>query len=424
MKKNLLSSLLIFCAAWQSLFAQINLNWNSSYSPAWANGDMSGTASNIGGNSISCSASVSITGPGNFTNAMGSFGAQTPTVSGAVFTIPGASNRLQITTNYNQNTSYTTVVLSFTSYATNVFFRIADIDKNDPNSTTYFDRVTITGSNGSTTFNPVITKYDAVTDPNFLIISGNTAHVNTTGGQAGNTASDATDQRGTVNVNFGTASINSITIRYDNAPGANNNTASQSVAIGQVSFNQSILPSILTDFSGYRQGRNVALNWKTSQEINSAFFELERSYGSSWEKIGTVAAAGFSSSELRYSFTDINPQGSLLLYRLKQVDKDDKYKYSGIVRINAAGTEKGITAYPNPFNDQFSASVYSPLQQSARVVLVDVSGRVMKSENRNLYAGDNNMLLSGLGTLPKGIYQVIAYDISGNQLGSTKLLKE
>ncbi|MBK6938389.1 MAG: hypothetical protein IPH18_17200 [Chitinophagaceae bacterium] len=244
---------------------------------------------------------------------MGSFGSQTPTVNGAVFTVPGASSRIQITPNFNNNTSYATIVLSFTSLATNISFRIADIDKNDATSTTYFDRVTITGSNGSSTFSPSITKFDAVTDPNFLIISGNTARVNTTSGQAGNTDSDAADQRGTINVDFGTAAINTVTIRYDNAPGANTNPAAQSIAVGSVTFSQSVLPVSLTDFSAYRQSRDVILKWTTHQENNSASFEIERSNdNSNWLKVGNVTAAGFSGNDLNYSFLDVNPQGAVL----------------------------------------------------------------------------------------------------------------
>jgi hypothetical protein len=172
-----------------NLLAQINLNWATSFSPSWGNGDLTGTASNIGGNSINCSASFIMTGAGVFMPVLGSSGSQSPSVSGAVFTVPGTTNRIQVTPNYNSNSSYTDIVLSFSSMTTNISFRIVDIDKSDASSTTYFDRVTVTGSNGSSTFNPTLTKYDPVTDPNFLVLSGNSAQVNTTSGQAGNTAS-------------------------------------------------------------------------------------------------------------------------------------------------------------------------------------------------------------------------------------------
>lgn len=424
MRRPLLFAGLCLLFIQQSLFSQITLNWASSFSPTWSNGDLSRTASNISGNSINGTATISMTGPGSFSQAMGSSGSQTPTVSGAVFTVPGAGSRIQLTPNFNNNSSYTETVLNFTAQTTNVSFRIVDIDKSDPTSDTYFDRVTITGTDGSSSFNPTITKYDAVTDPNFLIISGNTAHVNTVSGQAGNTASDASDQRGTITVNFGSAVINSITIRYDNAPGSDNNPAVQSIAIGNISFSQFTLPVSLANFSGYRRQQDVMLEWTTKQEYNSASFEIERSNGSnSWEKIGTVAAAGTSNSDLDYSFRDLNPQGSLLLYRLRQVDIDDNFKYSGIVRIASGNKVPGIQAYPNPFREQFSISLRSPLQQMVAVTLFDVSGRTVQTERRNVSAGENNFILNIARTIPTGTYTVVVQDADGNQVGQLKMLK-
>lgn len=408
-----------------NLIAQTNLNWASSFSPAWANGNTNGTASNIGGNSINCTATLTMVGGGSYVQALGSSGAQTPTVSGATFTVPGTGNRLQVTPNFSNNAGYVNIVLSFTTMVSNVSFKIVDIDKSDAFSTTYFDEVIVTGSNGSNNYNPTITKYDATTNPNFLVISGNTAHVNTTGGQGGNTASDASDQLGTVNVNFNTAVINSITIRYGNATGANINPASQAIAIGSVSFTQSTLPVSLINFSGHKQGQDVLLDWTTSQEFNSAAFSIERSEGANgWQKIGTVAAAGTSTSEKNYSFTDMNPPGSILLYRLQQTDIDGNFKYSGIVRIVNKGAIAVMQAYPNPFISQFNISIHADRLQLVSTVIVDCAGRILKSVSRNLYPGDNNFMVGGIGPLGKGIYLVELRDEGGNIIGRAKLLKE
>ncbi len=409
----------------QSLSSQITLNWGNSFSPSWSHGALNRTANNISGNSINCVATVSMSGPGSFTLAMGSSGAQTPTVNGAVFTVPGASSRIQITPNFNNNSSYTQTVLNFTALTTSVSFRIVDIDKSDPTSDTYFDRVTITGSDGSASYNPTITKYDAVTDPDFLIVSGNTAYVNTASGQAGNTASDASDQRGTITVNFGSAVINSVTIRYDNAPGSDNNPAAQSIAVGNISFSQFTLPVSLTNFSGYRQQQDVMLEWTTKQEYNSASFEIERSNGSnSWEKIGTLAAAGYSNSDLQYRFLDQQAQGSLLLYRLKQVDADDHYKYSSIVRISSATDGPAVKIYPNPFMDKLSISLHSPVQQVAFLTVSDAAGKILVTTTRNLFAGPNNILLGNLSQLAKGVYFISIRNTEGYDLGHTTVLKE
>ncbi len=406
------------------LNAQTSLNWASSFSPSWSDGSTSGTASNVGGSGINCTATATITGGGSFMQALGGSGAQTPTVSGSTFTVPGTTNRLQVTPNYTSNASYTDIVLTFTSLATNISFKIVDIDKSNANSTTYFDQVTIAGSNGTTTYNATLSKYDAVTDPNFLIISGNIAHVNTTSGQAGNTASDAADQRGTVNVSFGTTSLTSIKIHYNNTAGADADPASQAIAIGSVSFSASTLPVSLTAFSGHRLLRDVLLDWTTQQEINTASFGIERNSGSNWETIGTVTARGNSSSVSNYSFTDINPQGSVLLYRLKQIDIDANYKYSNIVRIAAKNTKTGILSYPNPFTTLVNVSINSSYNQPVEIILYDAGGKTVQAETKDLYAGSNNFTITGLDKLTKAVYYLEVKDASGEILGRCKLMKE
>lgn len=408
------------------LFTQVNLNWASSFTPVWNNGDLSHTATNIGGNSINCTATISMHSPGgSFGKSNGASGSQTPTVSGAIFVVPSSSSCIQVTPDYNQKTGYSNTILIFSALTTSVSFRVVDIDKAAPTDYSYFDRVTITGTNGSTTFNPLITKFDPLTDPNFLIISGNTAYVNPASGQADNAISDLTDQRGTINVNFGTAIINSITIRIDNAPGTDNNPGAQSIAIGALSFSQSVLPVTLTNFSGHRQQQDVLLNWSTSQEFNSALFEIERSNGSSsWEKIGFVTASGNSSTYVDYSFRDVNPQGSLLLYRLKQIDIDNKFKYSSVVRITTKNAASDLQLYPNPARDHASINIYSAGQQQASFYILDAMGRTVRTETRKLFTGENNIMLSKFAAIHKGIYHIVVYDESGSMMGRTKVVKE
>ncbi|MEK7225602.1 MAG: T9SS type A sorting domain-containing protein, partial [Bacteroidota bacterium] len=303
-------------------------------------------------------------------------------------------------------------------------FKIVDIDKNNPNSTTYFDRVTVTGSNGVTTYNATITKYDAVTDPDFLVISGNVAQVNTTSGEADNTPSDATDQRGTVNVSFGTTALTSITIRYDNAPGANSNPASQAIAIGSVSFSSSTLPVNMLSFNGYKQAQDVLLKWSTSQEINTDKFEIERNSGGNWETIGTVAARGNSNTITDYTFTDINPQGNLLLYRLKQIDIDQNFKYSTIVRISSKNTVADLLSYPNPFSSQVNLSISSALNQVVIINIYDAAGKTVRTETSKLFTGSNSINITALDKLSRGIYHIDVRDDAGIILGRSMLMKE
>ncbi len=399
------------------------LNWGSSFSPAWATSAVSGAASNISGTGINSNVSVSISG-GAYTYANGVSGSLSPTVSGATATVPSSAQRLQVGVNFASNTDSCIITYNFTSLITGVSFRIVDIDKLNATSFSYVDKITVRGSNGSSTFLPTITKYDAATDPNFLIISGNVVNANPTSGQAGNTASDATDQRGTVTVNFGTAAINSITIRYDNQAAAQANPGVQFIAVGNMSFTQAVLPVSLLTFSGAQQGNDVKLKWATAQETNSEAYIIEKSNGTgNWSAIGTVAARGNSSDRTDYTYTDFSPEKRDLYYRLMMTDRDGRYNYSTVVKIaNKTGAVQ-FTAFPSPFTTQIGMAVQSPVKTTATIQLTDALGRQAAIRYQELEKGSNSFTITALERLTPGIYYITITDDEKNLLGRTAVVK-
>ena len=243
MKKTL--QLIIGLIFFSSVSAQsYTLNWASSFFPAWANGATTGNAINIGGSTINCSVSIVKSG-GAYTN----FGGPTTPTVGSSTVVAGSTNNMQVALDYSTASQYTDITFTFSTLVYNVNFNLADIDRLTNTSNSYYDRITITGMMGLTSVQPVVAKYDATTDPNFLNISGNVAQVNTTSGMAGNTASDATDQKGTIMVNFNGKSITSFTIRYDNVAGVAANPGIQFISVGNISFYKAMpLPVELTSF--------------------------------------------------------------------------------------------------------------------------------------------------------------------------------
>jgi hypothetical protein len=97
-----------------------------------------------------------------------------------------------------------------------------------------------------------------------------------------------------------------------------------------------VLPVTLVSFFAKKENQAALLQWTTSYETNSAFFEIQRSEnGKDWHALGQVAAGGESKALLQYAFTDSNPisGGSSKgenLYRLKMVDTDERFAYSMI----------------------------------------------------------------------------------------------
>lgn len=93
------------------------------------------------------------------------------------------------------------------------------------------------------------------------------------------------------------------------------------------------LPVSLNNFSYAISDKKVALNWSTLSETNSKQFIIERSSnGMDFDAIGSVPAAGMSSAETQYAFTDYSPD-FINYYRLKQTDIDGRSVNSRILYV-------------------------------------------------------------------------------------------
>ena len=77
---------------------------------------------------------------------------------------------------------------------------------------------------------------------------------------------------------------------------------------GSYSFSPiSINSFTLISFQAALNEAGVVLNWSTSNEVNTATFEIQRSTDAiNFSTIGTKAAAGNSSAVINYTFTDIS----------------------------------------------------------------------------------------------------------------------
>ena len=110
-------------------------------------------------------------------------------------------------------------------------------------------------------------------------------------------------------------------------------------------FEAALLPVRLENFTAARAGNTVKLSWKSAEEINSREYIAERSGdGVSYSQVGVVAAKGMPAD---YSLTDAHPLTGANFYRLKPVDKDNKFVYSKVVKVNFT-TLPGISSVQIP----------------------------------------------------------------------------
>ena len=168
------------------------------------------------------------------------------------------------------------------------------------------------------------------------------------------------------------------------------------------------LPVVLLDFVAQPQGTAVQLAWHTASEKNSARFDIERSTdGTTFSKLGAVAAQGTTSLAHRYGFRDAQlPLGAATLYyRLRQVDVDGSFAFSPvrIVSVAGAGASAGsLVLFPNPTT---AAATLSGAPAQAAVQVLDALSRVVYATTS---AADGTATLALPAGLPKGVYIVRA----------------
>lgn len=184
---------------------------------------------------------------------------------------------------------------------------------------------------------------------------------------------DALVEVGGETINFSIVSATNPLLVND----ANCGGSIQNSTVYNIIDNDLPLPITLVSFSAKVLSTQVQLGWQTSMEIQSAYFETQRSTNAiDWRAIGQVKAQQNSNTLYQYSFLDTNPQ-SRNYYRLKMIDIDSTYQYSKIVSANLTSIQSNqVLIYPNPVGKNESLKiVLTTMAENISVELNDVLGR-------------------------------------------------
>ena len=173
-----------------------------------------------------------------------------------------------------------------------------------------------------------------------------------------------------------------------------------------------------------QSAHNAMISWTTTNEVNTNYFEVERSEDAvNFTTIGQVSASRSEEITHNYSLPDYlsSVHSSILYYRLKMVDIDGKYSYGKVVAINLDQSDTKISIYPNPASDYAVLKLYSEKQTTAMMRLMDDAGKQIVVKTINVSRGNNNIVLDQMVSLPKGVYFVQV--IMNNNLYNEKLMK-
>lgn len=140
------------------------------------------------------------------------------------------------------------------------------------------------------------------------------------------------------------------------------------------------LPLELLDFYGEQKKEINMLRWTTSNEVQTAYFIIERGEdGLHFDAIGKTAAAGNYSGNRDYLFEDLKPLSGHNYYRLKMVDQDGSLTYSNIILLRSYGAGNKLMVFPNPTTQSVNIRMERAIRgQEAMVQLTDLKGSVLQ----------------------------------------------
>jgi sugar lactone lactonase YvrE len=167
------------------------------------------------------------------------------------------------------------------------------------------------------------------------------------------------------------------------------------------------LPVELRTFTAACTKAGVKLIWTTATEVNFYGFDIERTAGGIWQKIGFVQGSGTTNAPQSYGFVDASAAGTVE-YRLKQIDRDGKFAYSKEVEATPAGAPAEFAQlqnYPNPFNPSTTISFTVPSNGPATLKIFNAIGQeVATLFTGEVQAGMYNHVRFNASNLPSGMY--------------------
>ena len=226
---------------------------------------------------------------------------------------------------------------------------------------------------------------------------------------------------GTFNINQGGLAGSTLRIRVC----VDTNAASDDGWLETVSVPEAgamVLPVTWSSVSVQDSKRGPVVQWSTSSEDNSELFQVERMNleNREFEVLGEISAAGYSTEEIKYEFTDSRYiSNQINYYRIKQVDFNGLFDYSEVVSLRVDGDETHeVHVYPNPANDLIYVETDLGLSKKlSGIKIYNIYGAIETELTVDSNSGQK--LRVDVSHLNEGLYFLRFEDINQGALGKT-----
>jgi len=134
------------------------------------------------------------------------------------------------------------------------------------------------------------------------------------------------------------------------------------------------------------------LSWSTAQELNNAYFIIQKSTnGIDYKTVGEVKGAGNSVEEQNYRYLDISTGEQKVFYLIKQIDFDGDAGQTHTVMLSREHTNNFmVTSMSSTITDKiFTLTLRSEVTDSFEYKVLDMNSRVLKNGSAEIVKGAN-----------------------------------
>jgi hypothetical protein len=182
------------------------------------------------------------------------------------------------------------------------------------------------------------------------------------------------------------------------------------------------LPVTFSYFNAECSANSVVLNWKTSDEVNADFFEIQQSDDAlTWKSVAKVPATGGTNMQNSYTYEDASQKQRQPYYRIAEHDRDGSIQLTRIVSVECDSKQKWpVIIVPNPVKEEVLLEISDNIFGPILINIYDLKGHKHQTTAQHSRSGKTPI---NVAKLPDGIY-ILKWNDDHGESGAIRFLKE
>ncbi len=170
--------------------------------------------------------------------------------------------------------------------------------------------------------------------------------------------------------------------------------------------------SFMSFYANYQEGI-TRLNWSTANEVNTAYYVVQRSEnGVDFVSLNKMASANKVAGS-NYNYKDAVTTTGKVYYRIQLVDRSGVVTCSNIISVSIR-SNFSFALYPNPVKSNLTLHLENDKAENVTLQVVNLLGKIVKQQQAQLFSGVTDIKLD-VSNLAQGSYMIVVKGESTHQ---------